>query len=98
MTDETDNNPTFESTSTWVTYQKTLKVWTMVMLTRKVVALDPDLSDQNGVKLELYRKDSEKFELDPWCRQILVQGKQGLKLQILTDLSFINSCETILTL
>ena len=98
MTDENDNNPTFEQHIYQGHIPENSKVGTKVMLARKVVALDPDLSDQNGVKLELYRKDSEKFELDPWCRQILVQGKQGLKLQILTDLSFINSCETILTL
>ena len=41
------------------------KVGTKVMLARKVVALDPDISDQNGVKMELYGKDSDKFQLDP---------------------------------
>ena len=45
------------------------------MLARKVVALDPDLSDQNGVKLELYGKDSDKFELDPLNGEVFLATK-----------------------
>ena len=65
MTDENDNNPTFEQHIYQGHIPENSKVGTKVMLARKVVALDPDLSDQNGVKLELYGKDSDKFQLDP---------------------------------
>ena len=36
-----------------------------MLLARKITASDPDISDRNGVKLELHGKDSDKFKLDP---------------------------------
>ena len=65
MKDENDNSPVFEQHIYQGHIPENSKVGTKVMLARKVVALDPDISDQNGVKLELYGKDSDKFELDP---------------------------------
>ena len=38
---------------------------TEVLLARKLAALDPDLADRAGVRLQLYGKDSERFRLDP---------------------------------
>ena len=75
MTDENDNNPTFEQHIYQGHIPENSKVRTKVMLARKVVALDPDLSDQNGVKLELYGKDSDKFELDPLNGEVFLATK-----------------------
>ena len=65
MEDDNDNSPVFEQHIYQGHIPENSKVGTKVMLARKVVALDPDLSDQDGVQLELYGKDSDKFELDP---------------------------------
>ena len=75
MTDENDNNPMFEQHIYQGHIPENYKVGTKVMLARKVVALDPDLSDQNGVKLELYGKDSDKFELDPLNGEVFLATK-----------------------
>jgi Cadherin domain len=45
--------------------QENSKAGSEVLLARKLAALDPDLADRGGVRLELYGKDSEKFRLDP---------------------------------
>ena len=36
-----------------------------MILARKITAIDSDISDKTGVKLELHGKDSDKFQLDP---------------------------------
>ena len=36
-----------------------------MILARKITAVDPDISDKSGVKLELHGKDSDKFKLNP---------------------------------
>ena len=64
MKDENDNSPTFEQHIYQGHIPENSKVGTKVMLAKKIVALDPDITDRNGVKLELYGKDSDKFELD----------------------------------
>ena len=61
---ENDNSPTFEQHIYQGHIPENSKVGTKVMLAKKIVALDPDITDRNGVKLELYGKDSDKFELD----------------------------------
>jgi hypothetical protein len=45
--------------------QENSKAGTEVLLARKLAALDPDLADRAGVRLELYGKDSERFRLEP---------------------------------
>lgn len=36
-----------------------------MILARKITAVDSDISDKDGVELELHGKDSDKFSLDP---------------------------------
>ena len=45
--------------------QENSKAGAEVALARRLAALDPDLADRAGVRLELYGKDSEKFRLEP---------------------------------
>ena len=36
-----------------------------MILARKITAVDSDISDKDGVRLELHGMDSDKFSLDP---------------------------------
>ena len=63
--DENDNSPTFEQHVYQGHIPENSNVGTKVILARKITAVDPDISDKNGVKLELHGKDSDKFKLNP---------------------------------
>jgi hypothetical protein len=53
--------------------QENSKAGSEVLLARKLAALDPDLADRGGVRLELYGKDSEKFRLDPDTGKVFLE-------------------------
>ena len=47
-----------------------------MILARKITAVDSDISDKDGVKLELHGKDSDKFSLDPANGEVYLATEQ----------------------
>ena len=48
------------------------KAGTVVLLAKKILAVDPDTVDREGVTLQLYGKDSDKFSLDPSTGEVIL--------------------------
>ena len=48
------------------------KAGTVVLLAKKILAVDPDTVDREGVTLQLYGKDSDKFSLDPRTGEVVL--------------------------
>ena len=73
--DENDNSPVFEQHIYQGHIPENSVIGTKVMLARKIVALDPDVADQKGVRLELYGKDSDKFRLDTTSGEVFLNSE-----------------------
>ena len=43
-----------------------------MLLAKKILAVDPDTVDREGVTLQLYGKDSDKFSLDPRTGEVVL--------------------------
>ena len=51
------------------------KAGTAVLLTKPILAIDPDSMDRDGVSLHLYGKDSDKFRLEPETGEVVLASE-----------------------
>ena len=65
MEDENDNSPAFEQHIYQGNVPENSPVGTEVLLSKKIMAQDPDLEDADGLNIQIYGKDGEKFRFDP---------------------------------
>lgn len=63
--DDNDNSPVFEQHIYQGHIPENSRVGTEVLLAKRIAASDLDILDKDGVKIEIYGKDSEKFRLEP---------------------------------